>query len=118
MLDSSPTYPSQELERFFTKELGDWDYNVCALNTQELHSQPGQNELFAYENITLRAVMETKGGVMANRYVEGYPGRRYCGGFDISDVVEVQTIIRAKKLLGYPFVNVQPYSGAVGERIN
>ena len=55
---------------------------------------------------------------MANKYVEGCPGRRYCGGFDISDVVEVQTIIRAKKLLGCPFVNVQPYSGAAGERIN
>ena len=118
MLDSSPTYPTQELERFFTKELGDWDYNFCALHTQELHRKQRQNKLFASEEITLWAVMEAKGGVMANKYVEGCPGRRYCGGFGISDVVEVQTIIRAKKLLGCPFVNVQPYSGAAGERIN
>ena len=96
MLDSSPTYPTQELERFFTKEFGDWDYNFCALNTQELHSKQRQNKLFASEKITLWVVMEAKDGVMANKYVEGCPGRRYCGGFDISDVVEVQTIIRAK----------------------
>ena len=56
--------------------------------------------------------MEAQGGVMTNKYAEGYPGRRYYGGCEYVDVAEAIAIERAKKLFDCEFVNVQPHSGA------
>ena len=69
-------------------------------------------EMIASENYTSPAVMAAQGSVLTNKYAEGYPGRRYYGGCEFVDQVEVLAINRAKKLFGAQHVNVQPHSGA------
>ena len=69
-------------------------------------------ELIASENYTSLAVMEAQGGKMTNKYAEGYPHKRYYGGCQFVDKVEILAIERAKKLFGADYVNVQPHSGS------
>lgn len=69
-------------------------------------------ELIPSENYVSRAVREANGSVFTNKYSEGYPGRRYYGGQEFTDLMESITIERAKKLFGAKFVNVQPLGGA------
>lgn len=69
-------------------------------------------ELIPSENYVSRAVREANGSVMTNKYSEGYPGKRYYGGQDYTDVVETIAIDRAKKLFNCQFANVQSLSGA------
>ncbi len=69
-------------------------------------------ELIASENYVSRAVRETQGCVMTNKYAEGYPGKRWYGGCEFVDVAEQLAIDRAKKLFGAEHVNVQPHSGS------
>ena len=69
-------------------------------------------ELIASENFTSAAVMQAVGSVLTNKYAEGYPGKRYYGGCECVDKVELLAIERAKKLFGAEHVNVQPHSGA------
>lgn len=69
-------------------------------------------ELIASENIVSPAVMLAMGTVPANKYAEGYPGKRYYGGCEEVDVLENLAIERAKKLFGCDHVCVQPHSGA------
>ncbi len=67
--------------------------------------------LIASENYTSEAVLEAQGGVLTNKYAEGYPDRRYYGGCEYVDIVERLAIERAKKLFGAEHANVQPLSG-------
>ena len=69
-------------------------------------------ELIASENFVSEAVLEALGNVMTNKYAEGYPGKRYYGGCEAVDIVEMLAQERAKQLFGADFVNVQPHSGA------
>lgn len=69
-------------------------------------------ELIPSENYVSRAVREAQGSIFTNKYSEGYPGRRYYGGQEFTDVVETLAIERAKKLFNAKFANVQPHSGA------
>ena len=69
-------------------------------------------ELIPSENYVSRAVREANGSVFTNKYSEGYPGRRYYGGQEFTDVVETLAIERAKKLFKAKFANVQPLGGA------
>lgn len=69
-------------------------------------------ELIPSENYVSRAVREANGSVLTNKYSEGYPGKRYYGGQDYTDVVERIAIDRAKKLFNCEYANVQPLSGA------
>ncbi len=69
-------------------------------------------ELIASENFVSRAVMETMGSVMTNKYAEGYPAKRYYGGCEVVDVAENLAIDRLKQLFGAEHANVQPHSGA------
>tara|TARA_B100000965_G_scaffold238049_1_gene199531 strand:- start:2657 stop:3877 length:1221 start_codon:yes stop_codon:yes gene_type:complete len=69
-------------------------------------------ELIASENFVSDAVMRAAGSVMTNKYAEGYPGRRYYGGCEFVDEVEVLAQESAKKLFNAKFVNVQPHSGS------
>lgn len=69
-------------------------------------------EMIASENYVSRAVLEALGTVLTNKYSEGYPGRRYYGGQEWTDVVETLAINRAKKLFGAEHANVQPHAGA------
>ena len=69
-------------------------------------------ELIPSENFVSRAVMQAMSSVFTNKYSEGYPGKRYYGGQENVDDVELLAINRAKELFGAEHVNVQPYSGS------
>src|ERR1700690_2673344 len=69
-------------------------------------------ELIASENFVSEAVLEAAGSVFTDKYAEGYPGKRYYGGCEFSDVVEELARERAKKLFGAENANVQPHSGS------
>jgi len=106
------TYTSYELEHFFSSNLAVTDGAVQMAIELENSRQERQIELIASENIVSKAVMETQGTVLTNKYAEGYPGRRYYGGCEYVDLVEELAIDRAKQLFDAQFVNVQPHSGA------
>jgi len=69
-------------------------------------------ELIPSENYTSHAVMEAMGSILTNKYSEGYAKKRYYGGNEFIDDIELLAINRAKKLFGVPHANVQPYSGS------
>lgn len=74
--------------------------------------QANHIELIASENFTYPAVMEAQGSVLTNKYAEGYPAKRWYGGCEEVDKVEVVAIERAKELFGAEHANVQPHSGS------
>ena len=78
----------------------------------EVARQANGLELIASENFVSEAVLEAAGSVFTNKYAEGYPGKRYYGGCEFTDVVEQAAIDRAKQLFGADHANVQPHSGA------
>ncbi|MCJ7545758.1 MAG: serine hydroxymethyltransferase, partial [Deltaproteobacteria bacterium] len=78
---------------------------------QETLRQENKIELIASENYTSNAVLEAQGGILTNKYAEGYPGKRYYGGCEYVDVAERLAIERAKELFGADHANVQPLSG-------
>ena len=89
------------------------DPQVWEANQNELKRQNEKLELIASENFTSLAVMTAQGGVMTNKYAEGYPGNRYYGGCEYVDVAENLARERASKLFsGAEYVNVQPHSGS------
>src|SRR5882672_3170360 len=79
---------------------------------REVARQANGLELIASENFVSEAVLEAAGSVFTNKYAEGYPGKRYYGGCEWSDVVEQTAIDRAKELFGADHANVQPHSGS------
>ncbi len=97
---------------FFTETLETRDPAIHAAMQAELKRQRKEIELIASENIVSAAVMEAQGGVMTNKYAEGYPGRRYYGGCEHVDVAENLAIERACRLFDCGFANVQPNSGS------
>src|SRR5215218_3853940 len=88
------------------------DPEVAAAIEGEVRRQRDGIELIASENFVSGAVLSAVGSVLTNKYAEGYPGRRYYGGCEFVDEVEVLAIERAKALFGAEHVNVQPHSGA------
>ncbi len=96
----------------FFDELKNYDSEVFAACDAELSRQQGNIELIASENIVSKAVLLAAGGVLTNKYAEGYPTKRYYGGCQCVDVVEDIARERAKKLFGADHANVQPHSGA------
>lgn len=78
----------------------------------ERKRQEDSLELIASENSVSPAVLGALGSVFTNKYAEGYPGKRYYGGQEWTDIVETLAIDRAKKLFGAKHANVQPHSGA------
>ncbi len=78
----------------------------------ELERQRTTIELIASENFASPAVLAAQGSVLTNKYAEGYPGKRYYGGCEQVDKVEVLAIERAKELFGAEHANVQPHSGS------
>ncbi len=96
----------------FFDELKNYDNEVFAACDAELSRQQGNIELIASENIVSKAVLLAAGGVLTNKYAEGYPTKRYYGGCQCVDVVEDIARERAKKLFGAEHANVQPHSGA------
>lgn len=83
----------------------------------EIKRQQQGMELIASENYVSESVLEALGTVFTNKYSEGYPGKRYYGGQQYTDVVEKLAIERAKKIFGAEHINVQPLSGAPANMI-
>ena len=96
----------------FFEELKSYDTEVAAACHAELERQQHNIELIASENIVSKGVLLAAGGVLTNKYAEGYPGKRYYGGCQYVDVVENIARERAKKLFGAEHANVQPHCGA------
>jgi glycine hydroxymethyltransferase len=94
------------------RPLAEADPDVYKLIRREAERQNGQIELIASENFTSEAVLEATGSVFTNKYAEGYPGRRYYGGCEVTDEVENLARARARQLFGAEYVNVQPHSGS------
>ena len=92
--------------------LADVDPIIAGAIDKEVARQANGLELIASENFVSEAVLEAAGSVFTNKYAEGYPGKRYYGGCEWTDVVEQTAIDRAKELFGADHANVQPHSGA------
>jgi glycine hydroxymethyltransferase len=94
------------------RPLAEVDPDIFQAIQHEVERQHGQLELIASENFTSEAILEATGSVFTNKYAEGYPGKRYYGGCEFTDVVENLARERAKKLFGAEYANVQPHAGA------
>ena len=88
------------------------DTGIARAIAEELDRQQTQIELIASENIVSPDVLAVQGSVLTNKYAEGYPGKRYYGGCEFIDKVEVLAVERIKKLFSAGYANVQPHSGA------
>jgi glycine hydroxymethyltransferase len=100
------------MPRNYIDYLKSCDPDLVGAILREENRQQNYIELIASENFTSKAVLAAVGSVLTNKYAEGYPGRRYYGGCDHVDEVEVLAMERAKKLFGAEHVNVQPHSGS------
>jgi glycine hydroxymethyltransferase len=96
----------------FNEPLEIVDPEIYAVLEKELGRQRDTLEMIASENFVPRAVLQSQGSVLTNKYAEGYPGRRYYGGCEFVDVAEELAIARAKSLFNAEYANVQPHSGA------
>jgi glycine hydroxymethyltransferase len=94
------------------RPLAETDPEVYEAVQQEIERQHSQLELIASENFTSEAILEAAGTVFTNKYAEGYPGKRYYGGCEFTDIVENLARDRAKRLFGAEHANVQPHSGS------
>jgi len=95
-----------------SRPLFEVDPQVAAAIDNEVRRQHEGLELIASENFVSEAVLEAMGSVFTNKYAEGYPGKRYYGGCEFTDVVENLARDRAKQLFGAEHANVQPHSGS------
>jgi glycine hydroxymethyltransferase len=88
------------------------DPQIAAAIDNETRRQHDGLELIASENFVSEAVLEAMGSVFTNKYAEGYPGKRYYGGCEFTDVVEDLARNRAKQLFNAEHANVQPHAGS------
>ena len=95
-----------------SRTLAQADPEVAAAIEHETLRQHEGLEMIASENFVSEAVLEAAGSVFTNKYAEGYPGRRYYGGCEYTDVVENLARDRALKIFGGEHANVQPHSGS------
>ena len=102
----------ETFQQLISAGLADVDPDIAALLGKELERQRGQIELIASENFTWPSVLEAVGSVPTNKYAEGYPGKRYYGGCEVVDQIELLAIARAKELFGAEHANVQPHAGS------
>jgi glycine hydroxymethyltransferase len=94
------------------RALWETDPQIATAIDNETRRQHEGLELIASENFVSEAVLEAAGSVFTNKYAEGYPGKRYYGGCEFTDVVEELARSRAKQLFGAEFANVQPHAGS------
>jgi glycine hydroxymethyltransferase len=87
------------------------DPQIAELLREEAVRQATGLELIPSENLVSEAVLEAMGSVFTNKYAEGYPGKRYYGGCEVTDKAEQLAIDRAKSLFGAEHANVQSHSG-------
>jgi glycine hydroxymethyltransferase len=97
---------------WMSRPLAQSDPEIARAISNEVNRQHEGLELIASENFVSMAVLEAAGSVFTNKYAEGYPGRRYYGGCEFTDVVENLARDRGKELFGAEHANVQPHSGS------
>jgi glycine hydroxymethyltransferase len=97
---------------WMSRPLSEDDPEIARAIENEVQRQHEGLELIASENFVSQAVLQAAGSVFTNKYAEGYPGRRYYGGCEFTDVVENLARDRAKQLFGAEHANVQPHSGS------
>jgi len=100
------------MQNLLNLPLAETDPDIATAIDNEVARQANGLELIASENFVSEAVLEAAGSVFTNKYAEGYPGKRYYGGCEWTDVVEQAAIDRARQLFGADHANVQPHSGA------
>ncbi|TAL26834.1 MAG: serine hydroxymethyltransferase [Nitrospirae bacterium] len=88
------------------------DPDIYSAIKKEIERERGKILLIASENYASQAVLEAQGSIFTNKYAEGYPNKRYYGGCEYADAVELLAIERAKELFGAEHINVQPHSGS------
>ena len=107
---------SNKIQNLFNQDLVNVDKEMRDLIDDEWERQRANMELIASENFTSLAVMQCLGSVLTNKYSEGRPGRRYYGGNEVIDKIELLCEKRALEAFGLDSevwaVNVQPYSGS------
>ena len=89
-----------------------FDEKIFDVIENEENRQREGLELIPSENYVSREVLAALGSVLTNKYSEGYPGRRYYGGQENTDIIESLAIERAKQLFNCDHANIQPHSGA------
>ncbi len=94
------------------RSLAEVDPEIFDQIQHEVDRQNTRLELIASENFTSEAILEATSSVFTNKYAEGYPGKRYYGGCEFTDVVETLARERGKKLFKAEYINVQPHSGS------
>src|SRR6476660_4043349 len=94
-----------------SRPLYETDPQVASAIDNEVRRQHEGLEMIASENFVSEAVLEAMGSVFTNKYAEGYPGKRYYGGCEFTDVVESLALERVKQIFGADHANVQPHSG-------
>src|ERR1700761_957688 len=97
---------------WMSRPLSESDPEIARAISDEVNRQHEGLELIASENFVSMAVLEAAGSVFTNKYAEGYPGKRYYGGCEFSDVVENLARDRARQIFGAEHANVQPHSGS------
>ena len=113
MSSQPPKHPiSQEYYGPDFTALQNQDPEIAAVVISEMERQRHGLQLIASENFTSTAVLAAMGSTLSNKYAEGYPGKRYYGGCEEVDKVEVIGNERAKQLFGAEHANLQPHSGA------
>jgi glycine hydroxymethyltransferase len=95
-----------------SRPLAEVDPEVYDAIQKEVDRQNTRIELIASENFTSEAILEATASVFTNKYAEGYPGKRYYGGCEFTDIVENLARDRAKQLFKAEYANVQPHSGS------
>ena len=90
-----------------------YDPQIYELLTQEKARQSGSLRMIPSENYVSKAVMQATGSCLTNKYAEGYPGKRYYEGQQVTDLIETLAVERAKKIFQADHANVQSYSGSV-----
>jgi glycine hydroxymethyltransferase len=96
---------------WMSRPLAEADPETAAAIDNEVCRQHEGLELIASENFVSEAVLEAMGSVFTNKYAEGYPGKRYYGGCEFTDIVENLARDRAKQLFGAEHANMQPHAG-------
>jgi glycine hydroxymethyltransferase len=110
--DTTVATRNQSLTASQARPLSEVDPEIAAAIEHESRRQHEGLEMIASENFVSEAVLEAAGSVFTNKYAEGYPGKRYYGGCEFTDVVENLARDRAKQLFGAEHANVQPHSGS------
>src|ERR1700682_122428 len=96
----------------YRAQLQSFDQDIANAIRGEERRQSDGVEMIPSENYTYPEVLKALGSILTNKYSEGFPGRRYYGGNEVIDQIEVYACDLANQLFGTKYAFVQPYSGS------